>query len=69
MKKPCQARGRYIAGVTSGAGGALAPLAEILRSLEEQKFELKREEKYLRGPPIGPTEYYYAELSQARVVA
>ena len=34
-----------IAGVTSGAGGAWGPLAEILRSLEEQKFESKREEK------------------------
>ena len=29
--------GMSIAGVTSGAGGALAPLAEILGSLEEQK--------------------------------
>ena len=52
-----------------GPGGPWPPLAEILRSLEEQKFESKSEENYLRGPPIGPTEYYYAELSQARVVA
>ena len=35
-------RTRDIAGVTSGAGGAWAPLAEIL---EEQKFESKREER------------------------
>ena len=34
-----------IAGVTSGAGGAWAPLAEIL---EEQKFESKSEEIYKR---------------------
>ena len=31
------------AGITSGAGGAWAPLAEIL---EEQKFESKSEENY-----------------------
>ena len=52
-----------------GPGGPWPPLAEILRSLEEQEFESKSEENYLRGPPIGPTEYYHAELSQARVVA
>ena len=40
--------GKTIAGVTSGAGGAWAPLAEILSSLEEQKFVSKSEENYKR---------------------
>ena len=45
----------FIAGVTSVAEGAWAPLADILRSFEEQKFELKSEENYKRKTITRPT--------------